>query len=284
MLPAVPGDTHIPPEPDILTMDNGAIVTSSAEYTKEALWGQWGRWLVFIACGLPMAAIPLLLDPEKIVEGSAFRWDLVPWTEIAVLACAAFLLSFVLSGYVARVYRGSATPPAFDRFGSLYIDGIKVAVTGFLWFVPVALIAVALLATIFLMLAGDGIIPSALAILLVIVLALLELVAGIVAILYSIPGVVRCARMNSIREGIRFSALTDTIRTIGWVNYIVALIVLFVAGIVFFIVMSFFSLNAYTGAAASLILSPLYTIFSARYIALVYDAAPAPAPAEQPAV
>jgi len=264
-------------------MDNGAIVTSSAEYTKEALWGQWGRWLVFIACGLPMAVIPFLLDPEKLVEGPAFRWDLVPWTEIAVLACAAFLLSFFLSGYVARVYRGSATPPGFDRWGSLYIDGIRVAVTGFLWFVPAALIAVALLATIFLGIAADGLLPAVPAIILVIVLLLLGLVAGIAAVLCSIPGVVRCARMNSIREGIRFSALTDTLRAIGWVNYIVALIVLFAAGIVFFIILSFFSLNEYTGAAASLILTPLYTVFSARYIALVYDAAPAPAPAEQPA-
>lgn len=264
-------------------MDNGALVSSSYEYTKDALIGKWSRWLIFIICGLPMVFVPFLLDPKKLVDGAAFRWDLVPWTEIAILVLISLLLSFILSGYLARIYRGITPPPEFDTWGSLYIDGIKVAITGFLWFVPMALVLCALLATIFLGFAAGGPLPQTLAIVLVIVLVLAEIAAGIIAVLYSMPGVIRCARMNSIREGIRFSALTGTLRAIGWVNYIVALIVLFAIAIIFFIVLSIFSLNEYTGAVASLVLTPLYTVFSARYITQVYDAAAAPALPDQPA-
>lgn len=256
-------------------MDNGVLVTGSAVYAKETLVGKFSRWLIFVICGLPFAFLPFLLDPDHIVDETSFRWDLLPWTEITVVTLAGLLLSFITAGYLARIYRGTTTPPEFDDWAALFIDGIRITITGVLWFVPVIVLFAALVATLVFGFTDGATLPSAAVVLLALILILALVAACLVAILYSIPGVIRCAREKSIREGIRFSFLSERIRAIGWVSYIVALIVLFAIAVAYMIVISIFSINPYTGAIVSLFLTPLYSVFSARYITQVYDAAPA---------
>lgn len=254
-----------------MNMDNGILVTESFSYMKETLTGKWTRWLIFIICGLPMALFPFVFDPDKMAKATEFSWDLIPLKEIAVLMIAAFLLSFITSGYLARIYRGATTPPEFDNWGPLYLDGIRIAVTGFLWFIPVGL-AVALTVIFAIVgLSDNSALPSPLGIGLVIASLILMIVLVVIALLYSMMGIIRCARTGSIREGIRFTAITATLRSIGWVNYIIALVVLFVIGIVFFIVMSGLSLIPYVGDIIQLVFIPVYTVFSARYITRVYE-------------
>lgn len=254
-----------------MNMDNGILVTESFSYMKETLTGKWTRWLIFIICGLPMALLPFVFDPNKMAKATGFSWDLIPWKEIAVLFIAAFLLSFILSGYLARIYRGATTPPEFDNWGPLYIDGIKIAVTGFLWLIPVLLAFALAISFAILGFSHDKTLSGTFGIGLVIVFLILAIVLAIIAILYSMMGIIRCARTGSIREGIRFTAITQTLRSIGWVNYVVALIVLFVIGIVFFVILSAISLIPYVGEIIQLIFIPVYTIFSARYMTRVYE-------------
>ncbi len=61
----------------------------------------------------------------------AVHWELIPWPRIILLCIAGILLSFVISGYMVRIYRGITSPPVFDTWVSLYIDGIKLAIVGF---------------------------------------------------------------------------------------------------------------------------------------------------------
>ncbi|WP_292415382.1 DUF4013 domain-containing protein [Methanoregula sp.] len=252
-------------------MDNGILVTESFSYAKETLIGKWTRWLIFIICGLPMALLPFIFDPEKIAKATEFSWDLIPWKEMAVLFIAAFLLSFILSGYLARIYRGAATPPEFDNWGPLYIDGIKIFVTGLLWFIPVALAFLLMIAFAILGLSQDSHQPGPLGISLVVIFVIITVALAIIALLYSMMGIIRCARTGSIREGIRFTAITGILRSIGWVNYLIALVVLFVIGIVFFFALSAISLIPYVGDIIQLVFIPVYTIFSARYMTRVYE-------------
>lgn len=251
-------------------MDYGVIINESIGYTKEALVGKWTRWLIFVICGLPMALLPFVFDPKKIMDGTTIRWDLVPWTGIAVICAAAFLLSFILSGYLARVYRGTTPPPEFDNWGTLYLDGIKLAVVGFLWFVPMVVVLAALFAVIFGMGVGSTAF-SALMIGLLLLIVIIEIAVIVITVLCSMIGIVRCARTGSIREGIRFSAITETIQAIGWANYLIALIALLVIGFVFFFILSIVSLVPYVGWVVQLVLIPLYSVFSARYLSRVYD-------------
>jgi len=254
-----------------MNMDNGILVTESFSYAKETLAGKWTRWLTFIICGLPMALLPFIFDPEKIAVATEFSWDLIPIREIAALMIAAFLLSFITSGYLARIYRGAATPPEFDNWGPLYIDGIKIAVTGILWFIPVILAFALMVVFAILGLSHDSPLPGPLGIGLVIIFVILAIALAIIALLYSMMGIIRCARTGSIREGIRFTAITETLKSIGWVNYIIALVILFVIGIVFFFALSAISLIPYVGDIIQLVFIPFYTVFSARYMTRVYE-------------
>jgi hypothetical protein len=251
-------------------MDHGAIVTEAIGYAKEALVGKWTRWLIFVICGLPMALLPFVFDPKKLVDGATFRWDLVPWTELAILCIVAFLLSFIISGYLARIYRGTAPAPDFDNWGALYIDGIKLAVVGFIWFAPMIVMFAAMFAILFGMGAGSTGSPLLMTGLLLLI-AVIGIVVVIIAILYSMMGIVRCARTRSIREGIRFGAITGTIRAMGWANYLIALIIVFIVAGIFFFILSVLALIPYVGWVIQLVLIPLYSVFSARYLSRVYD-------------
>src|SRR5512137_698409 len=100
-------------------MDPGEILSESIAYTREAFEGKWVRWIIFIILSLPMALVPFVFDPEKVVDKTtgAFHWELIAWDQLAVLLIAAFILSFFSAGYVVRIYRGVKPAPDFDDWG-----------------------------------------------------------------------------------------------------------------------------------------------------------------------
>ena len=79
------------------------------------------------------------------------------------------------------------------------------------------------------------------------------------------------ARTGSIREGIRFSAILTTIRTIGWLSYIILLIGFFIAMVIYAVITGILSVIPYIGWVLVLVVNPIFMIFSARYFSLVYD-------------
>ena len=117
-----------------------------------------------------------------------------------------------------------------------------------------------------------------------ILLFLIGLILLVIAILYGILGSVRFARTGSIREGIRFSAITETIQAIGWGTYILALVILVVLALLFSVVISLLALIPLVGWVIQLILNPFISIFSARFMSRVYDHSilQAPVPALAP--
>jgi hypothetical protein len=110
------------------------------------------------------------------------------------------------------------------------------------------------------------------------------LILLVITCLYVVIGIVRFARTGSIREGIRFSAITGTIQSIGWGTYILAMVIFLVLILLFSSVITLFALIPYVGWVIRLILTPPVSIFSARYYSRVYDHSipPEPAPAPTP--
>ena len=90
-------------------------------------------------------------------------------------------------------------------------------------------------------------------------------------ILFGILGAVRFARMGSIREGIRFSAILTTIRTMGWLSYFLLLIGFAIAMFIYAVISGILSAIPFIGWVFVLIINPFFMIFTARYLALVYD-------------
>ena len=262
-------------------MDYGTLVSEAVGYTKEALVGNWVTWLIFILCSLPIALINFVVDPKKIFNGTTIHWELIPWPQLIALCLAGLLLSFIVSGYLVRVYRGITPPPKFDSWCSLYLDGIKIAIVGFVWFVPALVIfAIAVALMIVGALGGASMGPIMGAGLIVLLIGLIVIV---ITCLYAVLGSVRFARTGSIREGLRFSAITGTIQAIGWGAYILALVIMLVLVILFSLIISLLALIPYAGWVIQLVLTPIISVFTARYISRVYDhsvpQAPAPAPA-----
>ena len=121
------------------------MVKDSLEYAKEALIGKWGRWITFIILALPMALVQFVFDPEKLINKTTgdINWALVPWDQLAVLMVIGIPLGFFLAGYMVRVFRGVKPAPDFDNWAGLFIDGLKLNIVWFLWFLPCLVVMVA---------------------------------------------------------------------------------------------------------------------------------------------
>jgi hypothetical protein len=261
-------------------MDYGAIVSDAAGYAKTALVKNPITWLIFIICGLPFALVRFVCDPKTIITGTRVHWELIPWPQIILLCLAGLVLGILLSGYLVRIYRGITPPPLFDAWGTLFLDGLKLVIVSILWFIPALVVIIAALALLLVGSAstihGNPMISAAM------IFLLIGLILLVITILYAILGSVRFARTGSMREGLRFSAITGTIQAIGWGVYILALVIMMVLVILASLVISLFALIPFAGWVIQLVLTPIISVFSARYISRVYDhsvpQAPAPAP------
>jgi hypothetical protein len=254
-------------------MDIGALLSDSFTYAQEALVGKWTRWAIFILFALPVSLIQFTFDPKTIVTGTAMNWGAIPWGQIAVLAGLGCILSFFISGYTVRIYRGTKPAPDFTGWTDLFIDGVKLAVVWLLWFLPVILVLAGICTIAFLsfLSAQATAMPNITLLLFVLLLLLVGFILFVLVLLFGILGAVRFARTGSIREGIRFSAILATIRTMGWLSYIILLIGFVIAMVIYAVITGILSFIPYIGWIIVLIVNPVFMIFTARYFSLVYD-------------
>jgi hypothetical protein len=252
-------------------MDIGALLSDSFVYAQEALVGKWTRWAIFILFALPFSLIQFTFDPKTIMTGTEMNWGAIPWGQIAVLASLGFILSFFIAGYTVRIYRGTKPAPDFTGWTDLFVDGVKLAVVWFLWFLPIIIVLAAICAIAFLSFLYTQAAPNITLLLFGLLLLLVVFILFIIVILFGILGAVRFARTGSIREGIRFSAILATIRTMGWLSYIILLIGYVIAMVIYAVITGILSVIPFIGWVLVLIVNPVFMIFTARYFALVYD-------------
>ncbi len=172
-----------------------------------------------------------------------------------------------------RVYRGEKPAPDFTNWAGLFVDGIKLAIVWLLWVLPLFIVLAvgALFAFVFFVSSPAAPAMNIAILLFVLLLLLLEFILLIIVLFFGILGAVRFARTGSIREGIRFSGILTTIRTMGWLSYILALIVVVVVGIIYAIISAVLGVIPFIGWVLVIIIAPFFTIFIARYFTLVYD-------------
>ena len=193
------------------------------------------------------------------------------WTKWILLVIATILLALPLLGYMLNVFRGEKPAPDVKNWGTLFIDGIKLLILFIIYAIPAIIIAIVAVAPIVMAaLSGRGAaaVMNAIAgslpwfVLLVIVAFVLHLVSNI--------GIVRFARTGRMGEAFNFGAIFETIGKIGWLHYILALIVLLVIiGIIEFIC----RLIPVIHLIVLILIMPFIILFEARYICLLYDSA-----------
>jgi hypothetical protein len=105
---------------------------------------------------------------------------------------------------------------------------------------------------------------------------LIMLVVAIITGLLAKIGIIRFARTGSMGEAFNFGAILETIGKIGWLNYIVALIILFIVMLVVGCVVGiFFLVSILLGYIVELIIAAPVVLFISRYYCLLYDSAKA---------
>jgi len=222
------------------TMDYGKLVGDSFGYAKESLVGKWVNWLLLI------------------------------------ISCIIFPL---IMGYMLRIYRGADKAPELNQWGGMFIDGIKLFIVALIYCIPIFIIAFAVglsaIVTAAMAMSTQGqtnteglmaLIGGFLfaVIILVIVWIIIEIIMA--------TAVVRFARTNSFGEAFNFTAIFAHIGKIGFVPYLVALIVMaIIIGIIEMICM----VIPYIGMLLLIIITPVIILFQARYLSLLYDSADA---------
>jgi hypothetical protein len=263
-------------------MDFEKLINDAIGYTRDTFAGHWGKWLIFVLLGLPFSLVRFVFDPEKIITGAAIHWELIPWGSIAALVMAGILASFFIAGYTVRIYRGTVPGPDFTGWASLFIDGIKLDIVIFVWFLPAILLGLLLGVLLLGGLVPGGFLPdlgSPPLILAALLVFLGAMIVIIIASLFVTMGAIRFARTGSMAEGWRFSSITGTLRRIGWGNYLIALVLLVIIAVLYSIVVSIPAIIPYVGWLVPVALAPFLTVFVARYFTLVCMAGEVPPPA-----
>ena len=211
------------------------MVGESFEYAKEAVVGKWNKWVMLII--------------------------------------ATILLGLPLMGYVMKILRGEKPAPEVDDWGTLFIDGIKAFIVYLIYGIPIFIVyAILLVVGIGAMATGDE--TAAMAGIGVMLLGMLVVfILAIIIALFELIGMVRFARTGSIGEAFNFSAIRATIGKIGWVPYIIALVVLCVVGVIFGIVVGILMMIPILGLLLYLCVISPWAIFVARYVCQLYDSA-----------
>jgi hypothetical protein len=235
-------------------MDFADMLGDAYAYTKEGVLGNTNRWLKLIL--------------------------------------AIICLGLPFNGYVMRVYRGITPAPDVDQWGMLFFDGLKLLVMGIIYAIPLMILWVLIYGSMFLAIFSGSMDEKAMAsfapnLILMLLFYILEFAVAIIVPVASI----RLARTGFLAEGFNFSAILRTIGKIGWISYIVALvlvslvvgipIIILVCGFILVSGVSLFMLKdagmlVFLGLLVLmvllvLILAPIFGIFQARYMTRLYE-------------
>jgi len=212
------------------------------------------------------------------------------WTKLMV---AIICLGIPMNGYVMRIYRGTQPAPEVDQWGTLFVDGLKLMIVGIIYTIPIFIVWMLAYGSMLMGLLSGSMNTSAMDswtpnLGLMLLMNVIEIIVGIILPVASI----RFARTNSFSEAFNFSAIVDTIKKIGWINYIVAIVLIavvigipicilifglvLVGGIIAFVLgfgtMVILAIIA-IAVLVMLFIMPLIAVFQARYMTRVYDSA-----------
>jgi hypothetical protein len=199
-----------------------------------------------------------------------------------LLMIATLILTLPLMGYIMNVYRGTNPAPGVENWIKLLVDGILLCIVGLIYAIPVIVLEFLTVGATFATtmttnpaaamtgMAGAGI------------LAIILIIVAILIAIFSPIGIIRFARTGSFGEAFNFREITATIKKIGWLTYILALIVIAIVvgipalilwAIVLGLVIALPLIGIVIGGILLLIVLPLLAVFEARYLTQVYESA-----------
>ena len=185
------------------------------------------------------------------------------------------IVNFIVSGYGARVIQStpeSNEPPKLERYGDMFIDGLKIFVAGFVYLiVPSILIALGV-GSFFAGLFGLGRTGFGFAFAgLGIVVLLIGVVLLFLALIIFAIGVAHMLKTNNFGKAFAFGEIRQIIGRIGWGRYLAWLLVLFIIWLLIAAVVGVISFVLPVGGIIFVLLSPFLVTFYSRSVGLMYS-------------
>ena len=220
------------------SVDSGKIIEDSFGYAKEGLAGKWGTWALL------------------------------------VISCIIFPLYL---GYILRIFRGANPSPQLDNWGGMFIDGIRLFIVGLIYALPVIILSFVLFESADVI--RSSVNPGTIGGLIIAILtgAIILVIVAISVWLIVMTAGVRFARTDSLGEAFNFGAIFTHIGRIGWMTYTIALLMILIILVNIVIICLIINIIIpYTGIILFLIVLPFLSLFSPRYITLLYESAGTP--------
>jgi hypothetical protein len=223
------------------------------------------------------------MDIGEIISDS-LSYPSQDWKKVLILGIL-FLISFLIipaflvMGYFFRVLKGSIAGfdelPDFDEWGEMLIDGLKIFVVQFVYFlIPAIIILIGVWASIASIsvtdagnLANPGLVFGLMG-----VTAIIGIILAIILGLIASIAIANMALNNGeIGAAFRFSEILEKIAMIGWGKYIVWYIVMIIIGLIGGVIAGILNIIPFIGTIiALLVVYPYLYMFSARSLALLF--------------
>jgi len=192
------------------------------------------------------------------------------------------IVNLIVLGYMGRVIQTTPTtedPPKLERYGDLFIDGLKIVVATIIYMIiPLIIFAIGA-GSLIGGLVGMGMSGGLGGFALTGFGALLILVGFIVAIIvavFSVIGIAHMLKTNNFGKAFAFGEIRAIIGRIGWGTYIVWIILIVIIAVLWGGIVG--GLNVvvpFLGTIIGAILGPAVAVFYGRSIGLIYnDGAP----------
>lgn len=201
-----------------------------------------------------------------------------------MLIIATLIICIPLMGYIMKIYRGEKPAPEVDNWGTLFVDGILMFVVSLIYSIPLIIIQFLMVGSVAASAMSDN--PSAMmtgmagAGALFLVYIIVAIIIGLIVPI----AMIRFARSGSFGEAFNFGEVLGTIGKIGWINYIIAMIIVAIVigipvAIIYFILIMLMLALSVIGILIAilvfLVIIPPIAVLQARYVTQIYDSAAA---------
>jgi hypothetical protein len=254
------------------------MIGDSFAYAKEGLLGNPGTWVMLLIL-MVLPVIPVMGWVLMMIFSTQAMPDVMFLAGgFGVALILAVILSAFYTGYTLKILRGEKPLPPVAGFGTLFTDGIRYFVIQFIYMIPAIVVFCVTVLPVMLsmwltLLSGQT--PGEMSQVWMSMMGgiLITLIVAFILGLFAIIGMVRFARTGSVGEAFNFSAILTTIGKIGWGGYIVALLIMTVVILIVTVVLGIIPI---IGGIVQLIVNPFISVFTMRYICLLYDSAGTP--------
>lgn len=205
--------------------------------------------------------------------------DVGRWIVLLIISIIP-IVNLITIGYAARVVKetpGSKSPPKLEKYVDLWISGLKVLIAEIIYMIiPIIIFGVGAAAFWGSLMAGGpgGFGPGKQGWTMLPlagfggIMAIIGIIVAFLIAIIAIMGLAHMIKTDKFGKAFAFGEILDIIKKIGWGDYIIWLIVIFVI----FIIYGAIGNIPVIGWLIAGILAPAFVVFIARSIGLTYNA------------